>query len=226
MCLTTIPGFSVAYWLSPKMVEIFNNASLMSEYANCCTGMQTGNNSIYVFYWFEVNSTNTQMFNPDGDWYRYNCGGEPRKWYGNHYNIVFWKNNGEAIRNEKSSVIRNESFFFKKGIAWKRITGSSFSLRLLPENFIFDQSGDSMFAKDVSDTNYLLAVVNSKVAFKVSECIAPTLNLTAGNMEKIPVIICNRRDEVDKLTTKNIELCKQDWDSFEVSWDFKKHPLI
>ena len=136
-----------------------------------------------------------------------------------------WGNNGDRIKAEKGSVIRNESYYFKEGISWKRIGGSDFCLRYLPPNFIFDQAGDSMFVKNDEYLKYLLAYVNTKVAFKSFEFIAPTLNLTAGNMNKLPIIISDQHKiEIDELVTQNIAISKTDWDSFETSWDFKMHP--
>jgi len=222
-----IPGAIFAYWLSDNFLNVFSKATPMIEIANCCTGMQTGNNDKYVKMWHEINYTNTQLYSKNGDWYKYNCGGDARKWYGNHLNLVFWKNNGQAIRNEKSSVVRNEKFFFKKGITWKRIKTSTFSLRYLPEGFIFDQAGDSMFLKENNSLNYILGLVNSTVVTKILECISPSLNLTAGNMNKVPVVFQDRdKIIIDTLVDENIKTSRKDWDSFENSWDFSKHPLM
>jgi hypothetical protein len=224
---STIPGNPIAYWLSDTEKASFKNGNPLSDYADCCTGMQTGNNSKYIRLWFEVEYENTQLANEKGKWFRYNCGGESRKWYGNYLNLVNWSNNGLEIRSEKSSVIRNERQFFNEGITWKRISSGSFSFRYLPADFIFDQAGDSMFAKDEKLLLYIMAFVNSKVAYRLSECISPTLNLTAGNMVKMPLIEDDKkREEAQALASDCIKICRDDWDSFEESWDFKKHPLL
>lgn len=222
-----IPGSPIAYWLSDKEKESFKVGAPLSDYADCCTGMQTGNNGKYIRFWHEVEYIKTQLYSNQGKWFKYNCGGESRKWYGNYYNLVNWDENGHEIRNEKSSVIRNEKQFFNEGITWKRISSGSFSFRYLPPEFIFDQAGDSMFAKNKKLLLYIIAFVNSKVAYKLSECISPTLNLTAGNMVKMPLIEDKeKRAEIEVLASGCIEACKEDWDAFEVSWDFKKHPLL
>ena len=218
-----IPGTPVAYWVSQRMSDAFS-ASSLSEYAQCCTGMQTGNNEKYVRNWFELNILDTTIVNAKGKYCKYNCGGESRKWYGNHKNVVLWQNNGELIRSEASSVIRNERFYFNEGITWKRIGSSTFALRYLPKGFIFDQAGDSMFPINSDKLLFILAFTNTKVAVLAFEFIAPTMNLTAGNMNKLPIIY-DKNKEIDKLALDNIELAKSDWDSFEISWDFVKHPL-
>ena len=213
-----IPGSPIAYWVSENLLIAFNK-STFSTVANCCTGMQTGNNSKYVRVWYEVDYTKTAMFCENGIYKRYNCGGEFRKWYGNHTNVVMWNNNGELIRKEK--------YFFKKGLSWKRIGSSGIGLRFLPAKFIFDQAGDSMFFKDDNKLYYTLAFLNSKSAQSCFTFIAPTMNLTAGNMNKLPFIYNDKKKEdVDSLAKDNVEISKYDWDSFENSWEFKKHPLL
>lgn len=220
-----IPSMSIAYWISKNFETVFEKGKKLEQIAKCCTGMQTGNNEKYVRSWYEVNFQFTDIVNRNTKWIKYNCGGDSRKWYGNHNNVVYWIENGKNIRKEKSSVIRNEKFFFKEGISWKRIGGNEPFFRFLPSGFIFDQSGDSMFCEDSDKTYQLLSYLNSKVSNSVLAFIAPTLNLTAGNMNKLPVIELEKK-EIDNLCIKNINLSKLDWDSFETSWDFKSHPLL
>lgn len=221
-----IPGSPIAYWISSTMILNFTNFTL-DRFMNCCTGMQTGDNSKYIRNWFEVSFTDTAMFSEEKKYKRYNCGGEFRKWYGNHENVVMWENDGASIRKEVGSVIRNEKFFYKSGLTWKRIGSSNIGLRYLPKNFIFDQSGDSMFAMKDDNLLYILGFLNSKSAELCFSFIAPTLNLTAGNMNKLPLIInLVKKQEVEKYVSDNINLSKRDWDSFETSWDFTVHPLV
>ena len=114
-----------------------------------------------------------------------------------------------------------------KGLSWKRIGSSDFFLRYLPQGFIIDQAGDSMyFAKDQT-LYYVLGFVNTSVALSMFKFIAPTLNLTAGNMNKLPIIIdLSKERTIRDIVVENIEIAHIDWDSFETSWDFTKHPLI
>lgn len=222
-----IPGMPIAYWVSDKMISIFERGKTLNNFADCCTGMQTGNNELYIRIWYEVSLKKTSIFSKDGIWWKYNCGGENRKWYGNHNNVIFWENNGKRIKLEKGSVIRNESYYLRQGISWKRIGSSDFFLRYLPAGFIFDQSGDSMFLKNEEYLKYVLGYVNTKVALASFEFIAPTINLTAGNMNKLPIIINETKKHlVENAVDQNINISKTDWDYFETSWDFKLHPLV
>lgn len=222
-----IPGSPISYWLSDRYTNVFEKASTLNELADCRTGMQTGNNDKYIRNWFEVLYKESSIYSKGGKWKKYNCGGENRKWYGNHNNLVLWGNNGESIKAEKGSVIRNENYYYRQGISWKRIGSSGMFLRFMPAGFIFDQSGDSMFLKQEKYLKYILAFVNSKVAMKSFEVFAPTLNLTAGNMNKLPIIIDEAKLKlIEGLVGENISVSKRDWDSFELSWEFRKHPLL
>ncbi len=221
-----IPGSPVAYWVSEKFIRAFENKKVI-DFADCCTGMQTGNNDKYVKFWFEPNYIDTAIYNKQNKYKLYNCGGEYQKWYGNHNNVVLWGEEGRQIKNEKGSVIRNEKHFFEEGISWKRIGSSGIGLRFLPEGFIFDQAGDSMFLHNKNRLVYLLGFFNTIVCKMCFEVIAPTMNLTAGNMNKLPVIIDEtQKPRIEALVEENISISKTDWDSFETSWDFEKHPFL
>ena len=223
------PDYQIIYDdLSSKLLGNSVETIPLKEIANCCTGMQTGSNDKYIRYWQEVNYYKTVLNNSKTPkWYKYNCGGKSCKWYGNHTHLVLWEYEGSAIRHEKSSVIRNSKNFFKEGISWKRI-GSNF-FRYLPEGFIFDQAGDSMFINEKNNLFYVLGLINTKVISNCLNAISPTNNLTAGTMNLLPIIITEKTDKknkIDSLVKKNIQISKDDWDSFETSWDFEQHPLL
>ncbi|GEQ61301.1 restriction endonuclease subunit M [Vagococcus lutrae] len=224
-----IPGSAIAYWISDNLIKVFTKSDPLMNYANCATGMQTGNNNKYMRLWFEINYNqfNSKPEKTTHKWQKYNAGGNSRKWYGNHTYVIYWENDGHDVKADKKSVIRNEKFYFKEGISWKRIGSSDFFLRYLPSGFIIDQSGDTMYMKDDKWLNYILGYVNTKVALESFNFIAPTLNLTAGNMNKLPIILNrNYKDTIEDLIEENIDISKKDWDSFETSWDFVELPLI
>ena len=51
------------------------------------------------------------------------------------------------------------------------------------------------------------------------------MSLQNGDMEKFPVIV-RYKENVESIVDECIDEAKSDWDSFETSWDFKKHPLL
>lgn len=58
--------------------------------------------------------------------------------------------------------------------------------------------------------------------------ISPTLSLTLGDIGSIPVLslTTDGLSYVAKFAKESVGLSKADWNSFETSWDFKRHPLV
>lgn len=78
-----------------------------------------------------------------------------------------------------------------------------------------------------NNNNYILGLLNSKYAENVAALIAPTINFSNGAAGDIPVIYDKQMAaEINDIVNENISASKTDWDSFETSWDFKKHPLV
>jgi hypothetical protein len=74
---------------------------------------------------------------------------------------------------------------------------------------------------------YLLGLCNSPIALEALAVLAATINFQAGDIANIPVIFNNEYKEiVENTTQQSIDISREDWDSFETSWDFKKHPLV
>jgi hypothetical protein len=211
-----IPGQAIAYWASNKSFNLFKGVPV-GDVSSPRTGLQTGNNSKFIRNWYEVDISDTNIFNKQEagtKWFKLNTGGKTVKWYGNYLNLLYWKTS--------SAVIRNESFYFLKGISWKRIGSSEIGFKVLPSNFIFDQSGDALFTKE-SDLYLLLGFFNSKIVSYLLSFLAPTLNLTAGNISKLPY---PRYVNIDKKVSRCIDLAKQSYDSYEHSWNFSFSKLL
>lgn len=230
-----IPGMPVAYWVSENFIRAFENGRLLGEIASSKQGIATADNNRFLREWYEVNvekilfdcSTHEESKTSPAKWYPYNKGGEFRKWYGNNDYVVNWQYDGAELRNFKKSVIRNPNFYFMPCFSWSLISSSVAAFRYKPKGHIFDVAGMSCFSND--KLHYLLALCNSSCAMKVLEVIAPTINYQCGDIANIPVIIPDS-DEVEnhvkELVKDNIDSCKTDWDYYEVSWDFEKHPLL
>ena len=222
--LLNLPNSILAYWISNVTYKHLINNKPESDFTSC-TGLQTGDNKRFVRKWYEIHTSDFNLLNGISDdslWYALNYGGERRKWYGNFDSVINWYNNGEEIRNHNSSTIRNKDFYFKQGITWTTITSKGFSARYLPEEFIFDQSGDSLFTDNI---NYVLGILNSKVSNIFIDVIAPTLNIRAGNLKYYPIVNGINNDYND-LVDNCISIAKKDWNSKETSWHFEQSPLL
>lgn len=237
-----IPGEPVAYWLSINFRKIFENKSL-SQFVIPKQGLATGNNDLFVRFWPEVNVHNIffsaqsldEAKNSHCKWFPYNKGGEFRKWYGNEDYIVNWENDGELIQNYKDnkgklrSRPQNKAYYFRESISWSLISSNTIAFRYKPVGRIFDVSGMSCFEKDGEKKYlpYLLGLCNSIVVKKILQVLAPTINYQVGDIANIPVLFSDdiTQKNIEILVRGNISISKEDWDSFETSWDFQRHPM-
>lgn len=237
-----IPGSPVAYWVSERIFDVFRKYPKISDISKGKSGQNTGDNNRFLRLWYEVAFDLIGMDIDDSycgighKWIKYNKGGEYRKWYGNYLYIVNWNNDGQDIKeyavfrnNGKhwSRYIQNLDCLYKAGITWSIITSGDFSMRYLPKGFICDYAGCAIFPNDEITSKYMLAVLNTKFTNKMIKVINPTINCQPGNVGSIPFIFSETySDSVIKTVNENINLSKSDWDSFETSWDFERHPLI
>lgn len=216
-----IPNYPVAYWIDNKIIDIFVNNSKLSKVYDSKTGMTTGDNELFLRFWQEVDYTKIQ----NNHWVHYNKGGGYRKWYGNLFNVINWEENGKKIKDFKKSTIRNEQYYFRECITWNLITTTNISVRALNVKSIMGDAGPACYSNNKNDLIYLLGLLNSNTAKYLLNIINPTMNYSCGVMDLFP-FIKQRESEVESIVNQNIDISKEDWDSFETSWDFITHPLI
>ncbi len=218
--IKTIPEKPLAYWLSSQLLKCFQGKKL-NDVAKTKQGFATGNNNLYLRFWFEIN--NRKM---NKKWFPCNKGGAYRKWYGNNTVVADWENNGFKMKAESGSVIRNPDYYFKEGLTWSSL-GNEFGVRYSKEGYLFESKGSMCFVNEKSDLRYILGLLNSCVARKFLSVLAPTLDFHEGPVGRIPIAYSSKEKEViEDLVERNIQLSQNDWDDFEISWDFKNHPLV
>ena len=195
--------------------------------------MQTGENDRFLRYWFEVDfnkigfssKTSNESKESKKKWFPYNKGGSFRKWYGNQEYIINWENDGAELKDFKKSVLRNSQFYFHNSLSWSKISSGKIAFRYYPYGFIFDVAGCSVFLDD--NLNYIAGFLNSNVCSKILDLISPTLNYEVGHISSLPIVIDeSKKDEIENLVLENISICKNDWNDYETSWNFKKHPFL
>ena len=234
-----IPGSPVAYWVSNNFMQMFDKGIRLGEIADSKQGMATADNNRFLREWYEIEYSSIYFYAKNLEdakisgykWFPYNKGGEFRKWYGNNDYVVNWGNDGYEIKHfvdEKGKLRsrpQNLTYMCKSSVSWSDITSEANAFRYKPEGHFFDITGMSFFSE--KDKLYLLALCNTKVVAKILEIIAPTMHCQCGDVANIPVIKGNmHRNHIDEIAQKNIEISCKDWDSFEVSWDFQRHPLL
>ena len=234
-----IPGNPVAYWVSEKMLKAFEVGRPINDVSQPRQGLATADNNRFLRLWHEIaidkcgfNLSQDEAKESGMKWFPYNKGGGFRKWYGNNDYVVNWENDGFEIRNFSDgkgyirSRAQNTSFYFRPSVTWTLISSSATAFRYKPQGHLFDVAGMSMFpSKD--NLSYILGFCNTSIAYEMLRLLAPTLNFQVGDIARLPIISeDNKQADIEKIVVQNIETSKIDWDSFEESWNFKKHPLI
>ena len=226
-----IPGIPIAYWVSKELLNDFKHGKSASEYASPKQGMSTCDVNRFTKYWFEVLSYDTNIFDKTNikKWVRYNKGGNFRKWYGNREYVVYWGENGDSL-SSNGALLRNRDVYFQPFLAWTKISSAGTGFRKFEDYFLFDGAGGSLFNKNCGiESNYLLGMLNSKVSTLILNLISPTLNFNENHIGSIPILKCEDQkviENISKIVNHAVDLSKLDWDTFEISWDFQRHPLL
>ena len=240
-----IPGSPIAYWASDQIGNIFENSTPLIKLARPCQGMATTNNSLFVRNWQEISIDKSCFIATDENnafltgkkWFPYNKGGEFRKWYGNATFLLNYENKGKTICDyidntpnvtvKSNGRVINRERFFLESISWSKVSSGNIAIRYFPSGFIFDVAGCSIFAPHF-DLYMYMGFMNSQVCRLILASLSPTVNFEVGQINILPVLRdnLNANKELPKLVDSLIGHAKQDWDSYETSWDFQENPLI
>lgn len=234
-----IPGSPVAYWVSESFRDVFDRSDTLADHAEIKQGLATCNNDLFLRNWYEVNysrigfnqASREEAKNSNFKWFPYNKGGGFRHWYGNQESIVNWENDGIDVHqynnlpmNYSGAPVRAKQYYFMEGITYGLISSYGFSARRVFPGSVFDVGGSMVFPD--LPPNLIQGLMSSKLAEMAVTIINPTLNFQVGDIAKIPL----QRDALLAISDENmkvcIDICKEDWDSFEISHEFMKNPLV
>jgi len=197
-------------------------------------GLSTADNERFLRLWYEIDqlkfasncSSNENSIASCAKWFPFNKGGDFRKWYGNFDYVINWENGGYELRNFKNAAIRNPNYYFEPHVTWSKVSISKVAFRYRPVGSVFSDAGcAATFHDDV--LWYALGLLNTKYAQRVFDIINPTVNYTQSTIANLPYIVnAAKKEIITETVKKNVFVTQNDWDSFETSWDFKKHPLL
>ncbi|MEQ3345106.1 BREX-1 system adenine-specific DNA-methyltransferase PglX [Collinsella sp. CLA-SR-H006] len=228
-----IPGAPIAYWAGGGILSAFKSNPAVGTRASLQAGITTGNNDLFIRAWWEVQlskfdreCSSINEVQTTTCWYPCNKGGSYRKWYGNRDNVMNFSVTGQ-LEMKKQSGFRPVSLDdqFRPSISWSDVTSDRNSFRVNGGHSLFEHAGSCAF---IADDNLLplIAYLNSSAASVMLRMINPTLNCNAGVVSRLPLLGLGEEGRISSMAELAIELSKTDWDSFETSWDFKRHPLL
>ena len=226
---SNIPGNPVAYWMSSSVENDFVTGQALSSVAEIKQGLKTGDNEKFLRLWFEVSSTKFSPFSGT-KWFPCNKGGDYRRWYGNNDYVINWENDGFELKNfrhpdgRQKSRPQNLQYLFREGLTYTNISSSKFGIRYCPKGFAFDAAGSMIFTSS-ERLYYLLGLLSSNTVLSFTSILSPTMSFEVGQISNIP-FLSKPSEKIDNLVKNCITVAKDDWDSFETSWDFQQHPLV
>ena len=232
----SIPGSPIAYWASKAVLKTFKTSLRIGSIAFAGKGVVTGNDARFLRLWYEIAKDNFSEFASFGfsKWKPCNKGGQFRRWFGNNDYVINWGKDGIELKEHcwpdgrQRSSMRNSQYMFRSAITWTYITSGKPCFRYYPEGYAFVGVGPGVFPKNNDELLLLLAFLNSSVFFNLSSiCGGSTISLESGEVERAPYKSPAAHDlRIKAIAHENVVLSENDWDSFEISWNFCKHPLI
>ena len=228
-----IPGSPVAYWVSKAVYKMYDTEPIEKRFIPKF-GMSTGDGEKFIRFWYEEEESNIayscnneqEFISSQREWCVADKGGTYRRWYGNKNCVIWWKNNGDEIKNHKKSAVRNSQFFFRPHISWTLVSSGVFSARYFENGFLLDTASNCLYYDTSKEkAMYALGYLNSIVASFNLDLLNPTINMSCGVLGNLPYIETNV-EAVSDLVTDNVEESREDWNSYETSWDFKRNPLV
>lgn len=230
-----IPGAPVsAYVAGDTLAMLYEKGKTINDIGEVKIGMGTGNNDLFLKLWWEVNNLTIDYTMKDASlinskskkYYPYSKGGERKRWYGNQEYVVWYDEDGQGQMKHTSGHRENGGYdyYFHKGMTWTYSTMAAFGARIMPEGFVFDVNGSSLFLPE-KYYNYVLCFLQSCVGRFIIDSTKSAFSIQAGTIRNLPVI-GETNDEIESLASECIKISREDWDSFETSWDFKKHPFV
>lgn len=241
---TQIPGTPIAYWASDNLIRSFIEGQRLDSIATPRQGLATSDNNRFLRKWWEVvpghtarNCSDRASAKQSGKrWFPIIRGGSYRKWWGEYDEVVNWFDDGREMKDAILSkytylstpdfVVKNQNDYFKPAVSWSKISSSLASFRFAPAGMLFEVAGACMFAEP-TELRYLQGFCNSSIAEIDLNLMSPTLNFEVGQIGQLPIIECPAENNTICDVVEQLRVfSKTDHDSFETSWDFKRHPLV
>lgn len=227
----SIPGTPIAYWASEAVRRAFEQSVALGSSTDTHLGMATCNNDKFLRLWWEVADEFRRVprdypyRRESTTWVPYSKGGQFRKWYGNDYYVVCWKNGGSELENSKAVLI-DGSLRFQEMISWTRVSSEALAVRFKQKGFLFDMTGPSAFGAE-RRLMASLSFLNSSVGMYFARFMSASLDFQPGQIARYPILITlDHEGSVNALACNCIVVSRCDWDSSELSWDFKRCPLV
>jgi SAM-dependent methyltransferase len=223
--LAMIPGTPFSYWTSRAFRALFEKYPPLDrdvarrrgqqKIGDVKVGLQTGDDYRFTRMWWEASpesiaSSRKETFQGK-KWVPFANDAYLFHFYGDVRVLVDWESGGSVYSEAKGAVIRNESFFFRPGLAWSARVNRSQMLKLkqirripfrvLPPGSIFGTTGQSAMIQGEKQW-VILALCCSTFMYYLSRLIAPD-KMTTSTPASLPIALPPKGTDssFDKLAT-------------------------
>ncbi|EPJ48523.1 MAG: putative restriction enzyme [Osedax symbiont Rs1] len=220
-----LPGRPLAYWAPKGTIDSFDSVSIKT--VSISDGQnKTADNEQFVRQLWEVDC---RKVGETEKWLPYAKGGGFRKWAGNITDAVNWSPDARAhYRKSSRCRIIPEYLWYRQGVTWSRVasSGTPNGFRVLPSGSTFDMVGSSIFILDDADISTVLGILNTGAAAYLLNMLNPTVDLQVADVRNIPFVVPSVKGSFDDRVSKLVKFAQDDWDAYQISWDFKYLPFL
>ena len=208
--LKEIKSYPFIYWISDEFREKFGSEDLDSV-LYIRQGGATGNNERVLRYFWEVPFDEISIDkNKSKPYVFYPKGGPFSKWYGNNW-IVIKYNDPDVYTYLKThgNKLPSEAFYLKEGVTYCSSGSRGCSFRYMPQNQVISGAGPGIYPSEkFVNIYYYLAFLNSLLSIYLLDCLNPTVNVTQGDIKRIP--FANPPSDLEKnvatLSKQNVQI--------------------
>lgn len=225
-----IEGQPFAYWMDKNVLDSFRNSPL-SDHAITKSGIVTGNNDYFMKFWYEVIFKEIDFCAKTGckslpKWVPAHKGGGNFRYYGNLDYVMRINDLWNPSLAQSNMRRGDQEYYFREGFTWSTLS-NRLAFRYSPEGFVYETKGSMCFPKNSEKLMYILGLLNSSLCDYIMNILSPTLDYNRSSLLKMPYVENDTElQQINSLVEDCIRLAKEDWDSFETSWDFERHPLV
>ncbi|MFR5633531.1 MAG: BREX-1 system adenine-specific DNA-methyltransferase PglX [Monoglobales bacterium] len=225
-----LPGKLIVYWLPEKFFNALKGTQFVNDVVERKAGVVTGNDNYFLRLWFEPTVLDISWIqcqpNEYAKYHVMSKGGSARRFYGNYEYVIKLRDLWNPSKTNASVRRGDSDYYFKKAIGWSQVGNAQKTFRIV-KNSVCGTATPTIYLKNEKLYYYILAFLNTKIAYEYLVAYNPTINLLTTDICNLPLIIHEELiAKLDAMVEECIKFEKIDWDSFETSWDFQEHPLL
>ncbi len=199
--------YSIYFSENTIIEKLMKKYPTLGEYANCATGIYTGDNKRWLYYLDDTiksiegyqkvdidkvdfsNNINLNGFNSTYQYVPIYKGAGQSKIHKKIEWFIKWDTNAiDFYKMNKKARFQNSQYYFKYGIGVPMVKTKILTAFKM-DGYIFDQSIVGVYPKEEKYFMYILGLLNSSVGTEIINAINPTANNSSNYIKKIPFVI-------------------------------------